>query len=104
MAVTEEQLKELETKYGRVAHVKGANGAWEIVLRKPKRLEYKSFRANAHNPVAKADAQEALVRQLIVVPEKGEIDALLDDWCGIPEACTKAIEQLSGVATDELAK
>jgi hypothetical protein len=105
MLITEERIKELEAAHGTIAHVRGANGQWEVVLRKPKRAEYKVFRSMSTRPETKADAQENLVRRLMVEPaDPKAIDALLEDWVGIPEACTKALYDLTGMTAEELGK
>jgi len=104
MAIPPERVAALRELHGRVEHVKSKyEGQWEVVLRKPKRAEYKAFRAGAqgNNP----DAQENLVRQLIVEPEgAAAIDALIEDYAGIPEACSDAIFKLTGMKAEELAK
>ena len=102
--LTEDQVKELETKYGRVAHVVGAGGKWEVVFRKPARAEYKRFRSMSHNPSTVADAQETLCRACVVHPSKEAFDALLEDWPGICEAAGKALSELAGIAVDESVK
>lgn len=109
-ALTAEQIKEYETKYGRIAHLKGGgkdrdgNPGWEIVMRKPTRQEYSAFRKLGHNDRTKADAQEDLVAATCVYPEKSQIQALFDEWPGIPEGATRAIMALSGMAVDEDSK
>lgn len=99
--LTPEQLKEFEDKHGRIAHLHGCDCAWELVLRKPTRVEYSAFRKMGHNDARKADAQETLVRCIAVYPDKMAVDSLLEDWPGIPEAATKAIIKLTGMAVDE---
>lgn len=99
--VTEEQLKDLEAKHVRIAHLKGVGtpAPWELVIRKPTRQEYRAFRAKSHNPNTLPDAQEDLVRCCAVYPPRGlELDALLEDWPGIPEAASRAITRLTGMA------
>jgi len=112
MGITPERLLELDAKHGRIAHVKSNHlvdpladvpvPRWEVVLRKPNRAEYKAFRAMAPKS---PDAQENLVRQIMVEPEGATaIDALINDWPGIPEACTEALYQLTGMTAEELGK
>lgn len=103
---TEEELSALDEKYRRTALVysrqTGADSKplWAVVLRKPQRAEYKMWRSQANDPGSKADSQEVLVRKLIVWPslDATGIDALLDDWPGIPEACGDALLDLTGAA------
>ena len=102
MPISEEQVREAEDKYGRVAHVKGSGGTWEILLRKPTRPEYRMFRSKSKNPNTEADAQEDLVRLLSLAPPRGpELDALLDEWPAIPEACSKALLHLMGLQVEQ---
>jgi len=102
--LSKEQLDQIEEKYKRVAHLKGKGEPppWEMVLRKPTRAEYKMFRSQTHNPAQVADAQEMLVRKLCVFPV--DVDALIEEWPGIPEACGKAIQHLTGLETEETGK
>lgn len=95
-----EDLTELETKYVRIAHLKGKGEPppWEVVLRKPTRAEYKMYRSNMNNPAAKSDAQENMFRATCVFPPRGSPqDALLDDYPAIPEACGDAFANLLGL-------
>jgi len=97
---TPEELAEFDAKYKRTAVVRATSGngspAWCVVLRKPSRPEYKMLRAQSHDESAKADAQEVLFRKICVWP--ADVEALLDDWPGIPEACGAAILDLTGAA------
>jgi hypothetical protein len=107
MAISPERVQELDTKHGTVAHLKGADGTWEVVVRKPTRAEYKMFRGLASQPESRADAQEALLRRIIVEPEGlTAVDALFEAWPGIAESKTAnaAIEQLTGMASQKQEK
>lgn len=104
--VTKETLDELETKHKRIAHLKGKEDEegktpWEIVIRRPTRAEYKQYRSQSHNQASVADAQEILVRKIAVYPVGTDLDALLDEWPAIPEACGKALASLTGLAVGE---
>lgn len=111
MAISPERVRALAELHGRVEHVKSRfttgdppQPQWEVVLRKPKRAEYKAFRAAAHGP-AVADALETLVRQIMVEPEAPEAkDALIEEWPGLPEACDPFVQKLTGLAAEQLAK
>ena len=96
--LTDEQIAEYEAAHKRVARVRDKNDAWEVVLRKPSRAEYKQFRAMAHNSAQVADANELLVRKCCVFPAREAFDLLLEDWPGIPEACGEAIRSLCGLS------
>lgn len=110
MALTKQQIDDLEATHKRVAVLRGkpepgnAGPSFEIVLRRPTRMEYKQFRAMAHDPVKKPEAQEQLAIKCCVYPASREdFSAILDDWPGIPEAASKAIVALTGMeAEDEL--
>lgn len=100
MAITEEQIKALEAQHRRVKHVR-INDI-DLVLRAPKRHEYKRFRSQAHGE-QRADAQEDLMRLIVVHPSPREaFDTLLEDYPGLCEHddVTKAIKALTGVGGD----
>lgn len=106
MGVTKEQLDEFETKHKRIAHLKGKEDPdgsvpWEIVIRKPSRAEYKQYRSMSHNQAQVADAQEILVRKIAVFPIGDALDALIEDWPAIPEACGKALASLTGLSAQD---
>lgn len=113
--LTQEQLDELETKHGRIAHIRGKTPAptaknpspqcpWEVVFRKPKGTDYKYFRKLAHNPATVSDAQEWLARATVVYPSREAFDALLEDYPGIPEIAAKPLGELAGFAVEEAEK
>ena len=81
-----EQLNDLETKYTTTIHIKGKSGKWEVVLRKPKRIEWKRVRSMMHNPQMVADAGETMLRICCVHPAGDALDALLEEYPAIPEA------------------
>lgn len=97
---TAEEIAALDSKHRRTATVRDKHGRWCIVLRAPTRPEYKMLRSMTHNPAQAPDAQEMCVRKLIVWPalDAAGVDALLDDWPGIPEACGQAILDLTGAS------
>lgn len=98
-------LVELEAKHRRIGVISHADGSsWVVVLRKPARAEYKMFRASANNPAKAPEAGETLVKQTCVYPDAATLDALLEDWPGIPEACTKTIVELAGMSGVEQGK
>jgi len=104
--VSKEKLEELEALHKRIGVVTHPDGkSWYVVLRKPKRAEYKLFRANSNNPQLQAEAQEKLFKCTCVVPAtQPEIEALLDEWPGIPEACARMFIELAGMAGVEEGK
>ena len=103
--LTDVQIQELEAKHGRIGVVRSRDGkSWEIVLRKPSRMEYRQFRSNVNNPQRHDMAQETLVKQTCVSPDGAGLEALLDEWPGIPEACSRILIELAGMAGDEQGK
>lgn len=102
--LSDEDIKKLEAEHKRVAHLRGKNGEWEVVFRKPSRAEYKRFRASSHNKDMAADAQETLARQCVVYPSREAFDALLEDWPAIPEAASNAFSRLMGLAVEDDSK
>lgn len=104
--LTDEQIKDLETKYSRIGIVQSPDQgkSWTVVLRKPTRPEYRRFRAESNDPRRAPDAQETLVTSTCVFPDRGGLQALLDEWPGIPEACAKVLIELAGMAGVEQGK
>jgi len=101
--LSKEEVEKFEAEHKRVAHLKAKDEAWELVLRKPNRAEYKRFRKEATGDNSDS-AQETLVRQIAVYPSRDALDALFDDYPGIAEACGKAIRHLCGIEADEQGK
>jgi hypothetical protein len=106
MALTQEDLDKLKTQHGEIWHVKGTNGSWEIVFKKPARKDYKMFRANSANPARKPEAQEILLRACIVYPPLSEFDALLEKFPAIPEAeaVSDSLSEALGIASEAAEK
>lgn len=106
--ITPENLAAWEAQYKRIAHIKssetlpdGKTPEWEIVLRKPTRTEYKFLKQALKNDRTEVDAFEQCVRKLSLSPTGADLDALLDEWPGIPEASWQAFERLAGMAGAE---
>lgn len=102
--LTDEQMAALEAQHGRIGRLKSKReGGWEVVFRKPRRAEFKQFRARAHNPAQKAEAQEILARQCVVYPSREAFDALLEDYPAIcdSEAASTLFERLMSDAVEE---
>lgn len=103
--LTDEQLDKFKTDHGRIAHLIGKGGGWEVVLRKPNRAEWRKFKADAANPSTASVAQENLCRVLAVHPPKGDaFEALLNEWPAIPEAFAGALHDLIGMSVEETGK
>lgn len=104
MPITPEQIQALDETHKRVAHVHssatladGKTYEWELVVRVPNRAEYKGWRAKLHGDGA-SDATEQLVRRICVEPK--DVDALLDLWPGLAEACIPAIKRMCGTEAE----
>lgn len=104
---TPEQIAAFEEAYGRIAVSASANARptaegqkelpeWTVVLRRPKRGEYKMFRAQSKQD--KADAQEALVRSIMVYPATDQIDPLFEEYPALAEGVSRALSSLVGMA------
>lgn len=103
--ISQEKLLELEAKHGRIGVVTHPDGkSWTVVLRKPRRAEYKMFRAHSNDPRRAPDAQENLIKQTCVFPDAAGLEALLEDWPGIPEACGRTLIELAGMSGLEQGK
>lgn len=96
---------ELEAKYGTLRGMKHRTKSLAVLLREPKRGEYKMFRAKAQNDRTKPDAQETLFKQVCVFPETAAaVEALLEQWAGCPEACTPLLEEMVGLTGEDQGK
>lgn len=111
MAISPEQIAELEAKHGsRIAHVKCARAdvdgspLWECVFRKPGRQEWKAYKRAIHNPAEIATAQEDLALKCAILPARADFDKLLDEWPAIPEAAAKAFDVLLGIDVEATGK
>ena len=105
--VTEELLEKLKAEHKYVAYVNGEFDdeiVWEVVLRKPTAKEYKMLRAQVSDGSQKATAGEVVFRKIIIYPDRDKIDALLEEWPGVAEACGGAINKLSGLVANEGSK
>ena len=104
MPLSKEEIASLESTHKRVAHIIGRNGAWEVVLRKPTRAEYKRFRSMLHNDAQKADATESLARTCVVYPSREAFDSMLDEYPAIGDAAGGVLGELVGFTADQMGK
>ncbi len=104
----------MKAQYGRVAVV-AFSPDLEIVIRAPNRGEYRVCRAMMHNAAQAPDAQEDLVRKLVVwcngvgsswKDALKEFDALLNTYPGLCEnrAASAEISEFTGIAFREQGK
>lgn len=91
MAIPEEVMSELRSKYKRICVVPYGKDGLDVVIRAPSRAEYKAWRAKKDSP----DAQEDTIRQLVVYvngtmgpwPQVVAVfDQLLEDWPALCDA------------------
>ena len=106
MMISAEDLAKLEADHKRVALVKSFDKTpdgepeWCVVYKKPNRGQYKQFRSRINNESLAPDATEQLARALVVYPSPEAFDALLEEWPAIPEASSKALLRLMGMAAE----
>lgn len=103
--MTSEEVKAIRDANGgedNTEHVRGPKDAWEVILRRPLRKEYKAFRSFANDPRSKADAQEYLVKACAVYPPKEKVESFLDQFYAVPEdpKVQAALKRLMDVNTD----
>jgi hypothetical protein len=101
-------LDALVAKYSRVAAVQYRDDI-EIAVRAPSRAEYKVFRAALHTPGGAADAQEDLIRKIVVwvngeglenvAQARQAFDRLLEQYPALCEnrAASKEISDFTGL-------
>lgn len=102
--LSKDQLSELDGKHGRTCHI--VCGEIEVVLRAPTRAEYRRCRAATHNPSQMADAQEDLVRQIVVYPSTDDFDRLLEKFPGFCEnkEVSEQIARFTGIIASDAKK
>jgi preprotein translocase subunit Sss1 len=104
--LTDEQIAELDAKYGEVAILRGPAKEYEVVFRRPTRAEYRMFRANINNPAKVSDAQEMLAMACVVHPTRDEYLKLLETYYAIPDtqAFSTAMQRLMKLGAEESTK
>lgn len=98
--ITQEQIDALEAEHKRIAVVRLQDTDVVVVYKKPNRGQYKQFRSRINNEALAPDATEQLARVLVVYPSPEAFDALLEEWPAIPEASSKALLRLMGMAAE----
>lgn len=89
-------IDKLKSEHGECKLVK-TNGL-EIVVRRPRRGEYKRFMKGVSNDRDKADAVETLVLDCVVHPTRKEFDALLDTLPALCEELGEHVLELAGLS------
>lgn len=80
----EDALQVVETKRG------------EVLVRAPKRGEWKRFKAAAINEKQRADATENLVRSCVVHPAEAEFSKLLERFPALADSLGEIVVDLAG--------
>ncbi|GAC1536326.1 MAG: hypothetical protein NVS3B10_00140 [Polyangiales bacterium] len=114
--ITPEQIAALEAVHGEIFLARGTRAdresptgrrvTWQIAMRRPTKSEYLATKSRSANPAQAPQANEMLVKMLLVHPSKEEFEKLLDKWRGICEApsTNKAIAALLGWEEDDTEK
>jgi hypothetical protein len=99
--LSDEQVEAISDKHGgTVAHRIDPLGRWEIVIRQPTRAEFKLYKSDVSNEFTKLDADEALLRKILVYPEaKDAQDALFNQYIGLAEGTGEELAHITGMAT-----
>ena len=89
MGISQAEYEDLQSRHRRVCLIQG--GGQEVVIRAPTRAEYKVARAAVHDPRQIADAQEDLVRKLVVY-----CNGVSGDWATVVAAFDAMLETYPG--------
>lgn len=102
MAISPDEFTALQIKYRRVCSI--SHDPINLVIRAPSRAEYRAFRAAMHSPTGQADAQEDLIRDLVVwcngaADPRLAFDELLEEYPALCEnrAVSSEISKFTGL-------
>lgn len=97
MPVPKEVIDQAKQAHGEVYCLEGADVA--VLVRSPKRAEYRKFKATVlGNQAAAADALETLLREVVVFPDSAAFDALLEQKPGLSETFGQKVLEIAGVS------
>jgi hypothetical protein len=94
-----EVLSELASK-GIELHLLSAPGSpdnYQVVVRRPNRGEYKRFRAMQSDEKQKPAAVEALLFDVLVYPERPELNRMLDERPALADVFGAKVLELAGL-------
>ena len=89
-------IDKLKSEHGECKLIKTNN--LEIVIRRPKRGEYKRFMRSVSSDRDKSDAIETLVKDCVVHPSLKEFDALLDMLPALCEELGEHVLEMAGLS------
>lgn len=94
--VTVEKLDELESKYpnGLAVVQDDLKDRWALVLKTPTLNQYRQWKKNTFDPQKIVDANELIVDQCCVFPDRKEVQRLMDKYPAMPDACVDALARL----------
>lgn len=100
--VPQEKLDELRATHGEkrvlLLTTNTDDGALEVAVVKPAKIEYDRFRKQFSDPDKRDVAVENLVRSAVKCPAKAEFDALLADYPAIADELGKPLLQALGMS------
>jgi hypothetical protein len=76
----------------------------EVIVRVPKEVEYKRFRAQSNDPNKRDIATEALVKAVVVWPEADAFTAMLKAHPALCEEFAEPVLELVGLVGEAIAK
>lgn len=97
MEIPQEALDQAKATHGEVFRLDHDEAS--VLVRPPKRAEYRKFKATIlGNQAAAADALETLLREVVVYPAPEAFDAMLDRWPGLSETFGQKVLEIAGVS------
>ncbi|UZX16560.1 hypothetical protein KQ693_05890 [Thermus sp. PS18] len=98
MRPDEQTLERLRAEHGEVYWVEAAGVG--LVVRPPRRAEYRRFRAMTLDPERRGDATERLVRDCVVWPSPEELDRILETRPALADAVASRLLELAGAVEE----
>ena len=112
--LTPAQIEAFDVKYGAddYAIIRKPNRRtptafdWEVAIRRPDSVEYQLFKARIMKENTAARANELLIKTILIHPTLDALNEYQKKWPGICDssAVTSAVQELCGLASDELEK
>lgn len=112
--ISDEKIEQLRKEHAHVHHLTcrlpegGDADVYEVVCKRPNRAEFKRFlseRGKCQGDVQRADeVLEAFLRRHLLLPDKLEFDAMLDERPGLLETFASKLLDLCGAGAEVEAK